>query len=169
MWLVGVIAGGFIVALVVVVVGLAAWSSYQDAISKLESQQRQISANQKEIAEVEEVDRDSSRAAAYRLCQRDSVVSRAVIQFVLSRSEGFRELVPLLQTKHGLPILDCRPNLKGTGADYFTPAMQRRIVERWLFGLTRGRLGKGPRLSNEELGICPKSIIGKPGEARNCD
>jgi hypothetical protein len=105
-----------------------------------------------ELLRIEEANEVSNRATAYRLCSRNRV-DRAFAHDRVGPADA-RELM----RNDGIPILNCRPNLDGRGAQPWSFAEQRAFVRRWRQG----------RLSNEELGICPESVIGEKGSARDC-
>lgn len=104
------------------------------------------------LYQVEENNRDTNRATAYRLCTRD-IINRAYQQSIAKPEERV-----MLERIEGLPILDCTPNLEGLGARPLSSDAQREFVRRWQDG----------ELSRQELGICPNSIIGESGSATKC-
>jgi hypothetical protein len=126
-----------------------------------------------ELLRIEEANEASNRATAYRLCSRNSVDR----SYAHARERGLsikglpkprpmsaderqarRRASRALMSVGLLPILDCRPNLRGRGARWQPIATQERVMHEWRTG----------QLSNEELGICPESVIGEQGSARDC-
>jgi hypothetical protein len=108
------------------------------------------------VAEVEKTDRVSARATAYRLCSRNSV-DRAFAHSRVMMAGGLRALAPL-EDEHGIPILDCTPNLDGRGAVPLPIHAQRDFVRRW----------ERHELTNSELGICPGSHIPAQTRVNEC-
>lgn len=104
------------------------------------------------IERVEAKNNRATRATAFRLCSRNAV-DRA---FAQSFSEGRERRA--LQDPHVLPILDCRPNLEGRGAEPLSPAAQDEFVRRW----------QQRKLSDVERGICPGSVIGEEQRPESC-
>ena len=130
---------------VAVGVGALLLKNVSDAVDKVE-------ATMAKVERIEERNRQTNNATAFRLCSRNSI-DRAFAQSFADRQERKR-----LQGPHGIPILDCDPNLHGQGAKVLPPGAQDAFVERW----------QRRRLSPIERGICPESRIGGRGEATNC-
>jgi low affinity Fe/Cu permease len=144
-----------IVVLTVVYFGLESNTDrrLKDADRRIEANLDRIQQTQRDVIEIERADAETARTTAYRICQRHSVVDRAFAHWAVGPRAARR-----LEQRDALPILDCKPNLRGRGARLLTPKEQRAIVERWRTG----------NLTNEEVGVCPKSTIGKEGDATNC-
>lgn len=107
------------------------------------------------VRAVEKRDRDSSRATAFRLCSRNTV-DRA---FAHSRVASVNpQAARLLENPVFLPILDCKPNLRGISAKPLSPKAQRAFVRRWEEG----------KLTGPQRGICPNTRIGLPVTDTNC-
>jgi hypothetical protein len=127
------------------------------------------------VRRVERRDRRSARTAALRLCTRN----RADRAFAHARLRGLRmDGVPVppangaalppgeyrvrlsraLMDQAFIPLLDCRPNIRGRGAGTWSIADQERFLRRFV----RRELAPG------ELGICPGSKIGDDEPAAHC-
>jgi hypothetical protein len=134
--------GGMLFFLAVTVGGFLLYQALEDETAE----QAQASADR--VAEVERADRDQNRVTAYRLCSRNTV-DRAFAHSRVRMSAG-RAAVAELEKTTSLPILDCKPNLRGRGAKVLLPREQRVFVRRWEQG----------KLSAEERGICPRAVFG---------
>ena len=138
----------FCLVLMVVAVSVAAsvLGSFSETVDRV---QRGVD----EIREVEKTSQDASRATAFRLCSRNAV-DRAFAQSFTPPGPERRKL----QSKHGIPILDCEPNLRGLGAQVLSHRDQDVFVRRWV---TRN-------LSDVERGICPGSRFDDKQSSYRC-
>jgi hypothetical protein len=142
-----------------IALALALWAVVEvrgDANRATSENLKRIKANTERIGRIEQTDRNSSRATAYRLCARN-MVDRAFAHSSIQRGAGMKA-VRRLERVDGIPILDCLPNLEGKGARPMSRSGQRAFVKRWEDG----------KLSGPELGICPFSEIGLPISSRHC-
>lgn len=112
--------------------------------------------NARELGKVEKRDRATSRTTAFRLCSRDNV-DRAREHLTTRRREGAAAEAEL-ERPDGNPILDCSPNLNGTGAIPWPPGVQRDFVDRY----------RDHRLTPSERGVCPGTVLGNPDDALKC-
>jgi hypothetical protein len=138
---------------------------------ELRTQQGALRRQQRDLAQLEKRDRLNSYRTAYRFCSRLNV-GRAALHWVtinqlpkLSSSSANRARLRQftrryqrkLESKGGLPILDCEPNTMGESARYMAPKKQRVYVMRW------DRF----KLSTVEIGICDIAI-GTLTSTRDC-
>lgn len=143
--IIGLLMLCLILVSVAVGVGALLLKNVSDAVDKVE-------ATVAKVERVEARNRETNNATAFRLCSRNSI-DRAFAQSFATPEERRR-----YQGPHGIPILNCDPNLHGKGAKILSPGAQNEFVERW----------QRRRLSAVERGICPGSTIGGQGEATNC-
>lgn len=113
----------------------------------------------KRIAMIEVRDRVTAYRTAFRLCAReraDRAFAHSSILQSMERQHISLKQIELEQRKledsHGIPILNCDPNLKGFSASEWAPAQQRKFVKRWELH----------QLPLEELGVCPGQRIQPP-------
>jgi hypothetical protein len=128
----------------------------QDDISasqaKIARNQKSIREQQVELERLERRDRLNAYQTAYRFCQRIDV-DRATIHSLVKRSirvapgperDFAIRFKRKIESKKGMPILDCEPNVSGGPAAFWPPPKQRNFVRRWEDG----------DLTAAEIGIC---------------
>ena len=154
-WLVlGLIAFMLVLMIVAVSVAASVLGSFSETVAKVEEGLRKIER-------VEEENRDTNRATAFRLCTRDMVQRATLHAFIRGANfkgtpvppQGVEQRAFRLRYSRALmdpaflPILTCEPNLDGHGARPISLHQQ----ERFMRDLVRRRL------SDVERGICPGS------------
>lgn len=125
-----------------------------------------------DLRRIEVRDRDTSRATAFRLCTRNKVdraFAHGRMRSIPVKGEPAGRLVRLdretriqlsrlLMAPEYLPILDCRPNLRGLGARPMSVAAQEKFMRRWSM----------KRTLPAERGVCPGAVIGDEIQPDHC-
>jgi hypothetical protein len=145
--------------------------------------------SQNDLKRVERIDRDTSRATAFRLCTR----GKADRAYAHARERGIpiaglpkpppmkpperrlrRMFSRLLMDPHLLPILDCAPNVEGHGARPLPISAPPKgckaatAVGRCATQEAFVRAWAARTLDGVNLGVCPSSIIGGRAEPDRC-
>jgi hypothetical protein len=119
--------------------------------AKITANQVKIRRQQVRLERLERRDRLNAYQTAYRFCQRIDV-DRAALHSLVNRSlqvpNPERRFILAfkrkIESKKGMPILDCEPNVSGGPAAFWPPPKQRNFVRRWEDG----------DLTAAEIGIC---------------
>lgn len=150
---------------------LAQQDALANAQNEIRANQASINRQNKMLVRLEKRDRINSYQTAYRFCTRNSV-DRAAMHWLLAdqlprlarTTPGRERLAPIalrylrkLEDVHGLPILDCEPNVRGESAKYLPPAKQRKFVKLW----------RDNKLTPAQIGIC-QIRIGTLSDPRAC-
>jgi len=125
--------------------------------AKIKNNQINIFKSQVSLARLEKRDRINSYQTAYRFCSRINIDRAAIHWLAVNQIKALagrkskkrigrfaKRYQRRLESRGGMPILDCMPNVTGGPARYLPPSEQRKFVRRWV----------KHQLTPAEIGIC---------------